>query len=379
MMPSTERQVYSGMLMATLKQPGIVRRLRAISFLMSVTTVAIVVTLATNEIARARVRSCRKRTSRRKFRASTCSLLRATSHFTDFEFKACFRMNREVFRLLLNKLEPHMQCDLEMARRSSGSAISPSVRLAMALRMLAGASHVDVFFAFKVSQAAAYANTHYVVGLIHKAFALPGTPFSDETKLAEMARAFTQSRKSPLFGCIGALDGILVPMQKTPDHQSLRKYFCRKGYYALPLQVVCDSSNRFLFMSGRTAGSTHDSLAFSVSTLCEALANSSLRDGYWIAGDEAYNFSDSLLTPWPSSVAKTDVARDAFNFYQSSLRIHIEQAFGQLVRRFGIFWKPIQFSIHSVLALVHACMCIHNFIIDQREVDDDDVDSSAFV
>jgi hypothetical protein len=75
-MPSTGRQVYSGMRIATLKQPGIVRRLRAISFLMSVTTVAIVVTFAANEIARARVRSCRKRTSRRKFRASTVSPLR---------------------------------------------------------------------------------------------------------------------------------------------------------------------------------------------------------------------------------------------------------------------------------------------------------------
>jgi DDE superfamily endonuclease len=134
-------------------------------------------------------------------------------------------------------------------------------------------------------------------------------------------------------------------------------------------------------MSGRTAGATHDSLAFSVSALWESLANSSLPDGYWIAGDEAYNCSDSLLTPWPSSVAKTDVAKDAFNFYQSSLRIHIEQAFGQLVRRFGILWKPIQFSIHSVHAIVHACMCIHNFIIDQREVDDNDdgVDTNALV
>jgi hypothetical protein len=372
-MPSTGNQLYSGICVATLKRPDAVQRLRAMfSILMSVTTVAVVVKLATEEIARARARSCRKRTSRRKLRASTFMVLEATSHFTDFEFKACFRMNREVFRLLLNKLEPFMVCDLEMARRSSGSAISPSTRLAMALRMLAGASYVDVFFAFKVSQAAAYANTHYVVGLIRKAFALPGIPLSDETKLAEMARAFTQSRKSPLFGCIGALDGILIPIQKPPDHLSPRKYFCRKGYYALPLQVVCDSSYRFLFMSGRTAGATHDSLAFSVSALWESLANSSLPDGYWIAGDEAYNCSDSLLTPWPSSVAKTDVAKDAFNFYQSSLRIHIEQAFGQLVRRFGILWKPIQFSIHSVLAIVHACMCIHNFIIDQREVDDND-------
>jgi hypothetical protein len=66
------------------------------------------------------------------------------------------------------------------------------------------------------------------------------------------------------------------------------------------------------------------------------------------------------------ALTKDDAAKDVFNFYQSWLRIHIEQAFGQLVRRFGLLWKPIQFSIHSVLSLVHACMCIHNLIIDER-------------
>jgi hypothetical protein len=134
-------------------------------------------------------------------------------------------------------------------------------------------------------------------------------------------------------------------------------------------------------MSGRTAGATLDSLAFSLSVLWEVLENSALPVGYWIAGDEAYTYSDYLLTPWPSSVAKTDVAKDAFNFYQSSLRIHIEQAFGQLVRRFGILSKPIQFSIYSALAIVHACMCIHIFIIYQRNANDNDdcVDSNALV
>jgi DDE superfamily endonuclease len=147
------------------------------------------------------------------------------------------------------------------------------------------------------------------------------------------------------------LEGIIIPIQKPPDHLSPRKYYCRKGYYAIPLQVVCDSSYRFLFLSERAAGATHVSLACSGSIIHEALANSSLPEGYWIAGDEAYQFSDAVLTTWPSSLARDDSAKDAFNFYQSSLRIHIEQAFGQLVRRFGIFRKPIQFGFHSVLSL----------------------------
>jgi DDE superfamily endonuclease len=120
-------------------------------------------------------------------------------------------------------------------------------------------------------------------------------------------------------------------------------------------------------MSALTAGATHDHLAFSVSTLFEALSNNSLPRGFWIAGDEAYQCSNFLLTPWPSSVVVGDSAKDAFKFYQSSLRIHIEQSFGQLVRRFGILWKPLNFNIYSVCEVVHACMSVHNFLIDANE------------
>jgi hypothetical protein len=255
---------------------------------MGTTTIAVVVALVTNEIMRTRLRKRWKRSGRRKFRTTSISVLVSTAHFTKFEFRACFRMNRRVFRVLLNTLEPLFQCDSEMGLRSSGCAISPSTRLTVALRILAGASYVDVYFAFRVGVATAYASTHYIAGIIQKVFALLGIPFNEETKLASMALTFTQSCRSPLFKCIGALDGILIPIQKPPDHLSPRKYFCRKGYYAIPLQVVCDSSYRLLFLSGRAAGATHDSLAYSVSILHEALAKNSLRDGYWIAEDEAY-------------------------------------------------------------------------------------------
>jgi hypothetical protein len=171
-------------------------------------------------------------------------------------------MSRSMFRVLLSKLERVMRCDVEMARRSSGCAITPCVRLAIALQMLAGASYVDIYFAFKVSQRAAYYNTHCIVDWINKSFALLGIPLRDENKLADIARLFTRSRGSPLFGRIAALDGILIPIKEPPDHLSPRNYFCRKGYYALPLQVVCDFSSKFLFMSGRAAGATTTRLTF---------------------------------------------------------------------------------------------------------------------
>ena len=51
-----------------------------------------------------------------------------------------------------------------------------------------------------------------------------------------------------------------------------------------------------------------------------------------------------LLTPWPKHQLAGDdgIFADSFNFYHSIHRIHVEQAFGVFVKRWGIFWKPLQ-------------------------------------
>jgi DDE superfamily endonuclease len=67
--------------------------------------------------------------------------------------------------------------------------------------------------------------------------------------------------------------------------------------------------------------------------------------GFWIAADAAYTCTESIVTPWPA-IELLDPARDAFNFFQSSLRMHVEQVFGQVHSRFGI---------------------LHNFCIDKKE------------
>jgi DDE superfamily endonuclease len=81
-------------------------------------------------------------------------------------------------------------------------------------------------------------------------------------------------------------------------------------------------------------GSAHDRISFAVSELYARLSSGDLPNGFSIAGDEAYECNNNVLTPWPSS--NLDDAKDAFNFYQSSLRMHIEQCFGQVVARFRI-------------------------------------------
>jgi DDE superfamily endonuclease len=91
-----------------------------------------------------------------------------------------------------------------------------------------------------------------------------------------------------------------------------------------------------------------------------------LLPGYWIAADDTYVCRDRLLTPWPGR--NLSRSKDSFNYWQSSARIHIEQAFGMLVARWGVLWRPLRVPIDKAGIIVIVCMKLHNFIIEWFEM-----------
>ena len=91
-----------------------------------------------------------------------------------------------------------------------------------------------------------------------------------------------------------------------------------------------------------------------------------MKEGYWIAKDAAYVSTPGLLAPWPKRAfhGEDGVYADSFNFYQSSHRIDVGKSFGILLRRWGLFWKPVQYHINDVLPILSAAMRLHNFCIE---------------
>jgi hypothetical protein len=77
-----------------------------------------------------------------------------------------------------------------------------------------------------------------------------------------------------------------------------------------------------------------------------------------------------LLTPYECLEGDTEGSKDAFNFHLSCCRIYIECAFGELVMRWGIFWRTLLFNLKKSAKVVQVAMLLHNFIIDCREADD---------
>jgi hypothetical protein len=67
---------------------------------------------------------------------------------------------------------------------------------------------------------------------------------------------------------------------------------------------------------------------------------------------------------FPLEETKLSEEEDAFNFYQSQVRITVERAFGMLISKLGIFWKPLQFRLKLITKIIQACGRIHNYCIN---------------
>ena len=61
---------------------------------------------------------------------------------------------------------------------------------------------------------------------------------------------------------------------------------------------------------------------------------------------------------------------DAFDWCQSSNRMPIECAFGFLIRRWSILWRPLAMKFDRQAALIGCLMRLHNYCIAKR-IDED--------
>lgn len=81
---------------------------------------------------------------------------------------------------------------------------------------------------------------------------------------------------------------------------------------------------------------------------------------HWI-GDNAYALTETMMIPFAgSNLHLENPPEEWFNFWQSQLRITIERTFGIFIRRWGIFWKPLSYSLKHNMAIIHACCRLHN-------------------
>jgi len=246
----------------------------------------------------------------------------------------------------------------------------------MTLRYLAGGAWQDITRVHKVAQSTFEAKVKLVIAAII-AVVLPGAVEMsyDADWLHEKEKVFARKSGGAVHGCIGALDGLAISIRmptKGHSDNNPQGFRNRKGFYSLNLQAMCDADRRFMFLGMDAQGSTHDSLAFEMSWLKIHLNGGKLPAGYWIAGDDAYLCTESLLTPFTASQLQSAqpsgmyIWVDSFNAHLTQCRNVIECAFGILVRRWGVLWRPMEHPPAVCADIVPAVAALHNTCISYR-------------
>ncbi len=81
--------------------------------------------------------------------------------------------------------------------------------------------------------------------------------------------------------------------------------------------------------------------------------------------DSAYSMKSFILTPYDNAAHGTP--EDNYNFFHSSSWIVVECCFGEIDLRFGIFWRPLKFSLKTNGHIIDPWLWLHNFILENSD------------
>jgi hypothetical protein len=132
---------------------------------------------------------------------------------------------------------------------------------------------------------------------------------------------------------------------------------------AYGMQAFVDSSCVFRNLSMKLCSSVHDSTAYIVSDLAIAIRAGKLPSWAHIVLDEAYPCRNQELSPFKGR--NLELYKDSFNYHLSLHRQVVERAFGLLVQRWGVFWRPLRVAFKRIPLLIRVCCRLHNLCIQR--------------
>ena len=300
----------------------------------------------------------------------------------DTMFNRQFRICREDFYYVLFKIESGIKKNEVMAKNSSGSTVSPYIMLMIALRILAGASYLDMIH-YHVRVDSVNEIVWRTVSEIHDKIDNIKRPKSDaECKTLAASWSDIQVKRwgsNLTAGTILAGDGLVIeisqPTVKCLRNRPISIFRNRKNMWGLIAQAFCDAFTKFHIFDVKWPGGTNDIIAYKMTDLyASATEDGAYPSWATLILDEAYSSIGGMhLTPYSLNQLKRSKNTDLEKYYKmvcfnnvlSSQRITIERAFGILVRRWGILWRPISYSLLKVPKIIRVCAMLHNICVDR--------------
>jgi hypothetical protein len=198
---------------------------------------------------------------------------------------------------------------------------------------------------------------------------------SEEQKQATAARMMDRFQL-PRFAY--AVDGMMVRFDSAPRNFpntiGLQDFNCRKNFWALNCQVVCNDEFLICDLDCDWPGRTHDARVWAWSDVRAYLEGGAVPEFYLLAGDSAYPISPVLVKPYNNREALNDALNRLFNTRLSALRtVMSENVFAMWKRRFPIL-RMMRAHFDYASIIVMATAILHNIGVrmGEAEAEDDD-------
>ena len=305
-------------------------------------------------------------------------------------FRRAYRMDYHSFLHLHDKLKDNMEAArknmttyVSNGGRQGGryklppipnGAVPAKTRLACAIRYFSGGSPYDIMTVYGVSHTIVFDSVWQVVEATNNLEEFKILYPECHRMQESIARGFAAVSDVPFTNCAGAVDGVVIWTNRPTESDTLvarlgdGKFYCgRKKKYGLNCQVVSDANGRILDISITHGAATSDIIAFESSSLFARLEEGGvLKEGLTLFGDNAYLNTNYMASPYPNA----NGTRDAYNFYQSQVRIRVECCFGMLAMRWGILSMaiPQNTSMVKVIGMVNALAKLHNFCLNESNL-----------
>lgn len=245
------------------------------------------------------------------------------------EFARRYRMPEERFNFLLDQCAEQSKFFRELDPRQKRlhrnafkcEPVDVRHKLGAAIRWCSGGSYLDIRLVHGISSPYLYTCVWQMVDCINSAPDLQFYfPWDDEDGLKKLERGFAEASHGKIRGCTFSFDGLCIRIIAPTGVANPSDFWHRKGFYAYVLQGVVNAKGRFVSGSMQAVGSTHDSLAWCMSTFYSNLEKGKLdrQTGllglttYYGLGDDAYANRRFQLTPWPGR--DLPAAKDSFNY-----------------------------------------------------------------
>jgi hypothetical protein len=313
--------------------------------------------------------------------------------WSDAVFERQFRMDRDYFFKLLKRIInvyegprgsglENYKYSCQQGDNSTGCHILIEIKLCITLRLLAGASYLDMIW-YGVDLGYVEAIFLDLIKLIDKA--LPDHEIFDcnaETDFKKMAHEWSHIMEDGrgfdlMKGTILAGDGLVVQIQAVAEEDrrglDINAFRNRKGYTGIIVQAFCDAFCMIRYFEIAWPGATPDITAYKQTELFLMWVRGIIPSCYHMVLDDAYSSigGNQHLTPFNRRQLRS--ANDkcerlyeqmkTFNNILSSQRITIERCFGMMVRKWGILWRPLCYSLHNNTLIVKICAKLHNWCI----------------